>query len=416
MLGPTPHRPDTTPARSTTLRGLLVVAVAAVALILQACGSASAGAAVKDRFFGMHGADPSLFPQAVGAVDLTSNGVYWPDLQTSATTWSWDHLDTLVDQARSNGAQPLLVLGQTPAWTKSGGAATSSVPDMDKWKAYVRAVVHRYGTRLDYEIWPEPNITSNWSGSPKALAKLVAAASTVIHRAQPHAVVVSPAMVLRLKFERIFMDKFFAQKVGGFGMGHYIDAVGIDAYPVQTGSPEDSMKLVGQARAILRSHKVSDPLWNVEINYGVAGGGQTIAHHSSASKQASYVVRTYVLNAAAHVQRVYWLGWGTYPTMDVALADASGSPTKAGTAYSVVASWLRGQRPGACQRTSSKHLYTCKLVRSGSTSWVYWTTKGKTVVHAPRGSRHVQTMLGAVSGTRAGKAVTVTSAPVRIYH
>jgi hypothetical protein len=388
--------------------------VALAAVILQACGSATASGPVKSHFFGMHGADPSAFPDTVGAVNLTTNGVYWPDLQTSATTWSWSHLDSLVQQAEDHGAQPLLVLGQTPSWTTSG-AKTASVPDMTAWKTYVRAVATRYKTRLDYEIWPEPNITSNWTGSPKALAKLVVAASKIIHQVAPGAVVVSPAMVLRLRFERVFMDKFFATKINGVRVGHYVDAVGIDAYPAESGTPEDSMKLIGRARAILRSHKVSAPVWNVEINYGVVGGGQTIAHHSSARTQASYVVRTYVLAAAAHLQRVYWLGWGSYDTMDVALYK-DGEQTKAGKAYSVVATWLQGARPGACQRTSSKHLYACKLVRSGRASWVYWTTQGKTVVRAPRGSRHVQTMLGDVSPTQAGKPVTVTSAPVWVYH
>jgi hypothetical protein len=287
---------------------------------------------------------------------------------------------------------------------------------MAAWTDYVSNVVHRYGTKVDYQIWPEANIGSNWSGSPKQLAQLVASASRIIHGVAPKAVVVSPAMVLRLQYQRTFFTKFFRTTVGGKRVGRYVNAVGLDLYPLQDGTPEDSMTLLRKARSTLRSYKVAAPIWNVEINYGVKGGAQPIQHHSSGTKQASYVVRTYVLNAAAGVKRVYWLGWGSYPTMDIALATADGSPTKAGRAYRTVATWLRGQRPGGCAHNSKRHLYTCKLVKSGRASWVYWTTKGKTVVRLPKGSRKVVSMTGEVSRTHGGKRLTVTSSPVWVHH
>ncbi len=402
-------------------RSVALAAVLAVVLTVQACGStspASATSPVNSRFFGMHipnlgTAFPSALGRAVGAVDLTTNGVYWPDLEKTSGVWSWDRLDAMVDSAHAHGAQPLLVLGQTPAWA---GATPASPPSASAWSTYVRTVAQRYKTRVDYEIWPEPSITSNWKGSPKQLAGLTASASKIIHGVAGKAVVVSPAMVLRLKYQRTFMDRFFATKVGGKRVGSYVDAVGLDPYPVQKGTPEDSMTLLAKARKILRSHQVSAPVWNVEINYGVAGGGQTIRHHSSATRQASYVVRTFALNAAAGVKRVYWLGWGTFKTLDVSLATADGSPTKAGKALKVVAGWLNGQKPSACARNTKQHLYSCKLVKAGHASWIYWTTKGKTVVRAPKGSRHVATMTGAVSKTRAHKKLTVTSAPIHVYH
>jgi len=413
---------------SRAARTVAMAAALTVVLTVQACGSASPASAtssVNNRFFGMHiptlaTSYPTALGHTVGAVDLTTNGVYWPDLETSAGNWSGlTRLDALVDSSHAHGAQPMIVLGLTPAFhsTRPGAAnVQATVPDLAAWKTYVRTVATRYRTRADYEIWPEPGIASNWKGSPKQLAGLVAAAAKIIHGVSSKAVVVSPAMVLRMKYQRVFMDRFFASKVGGKRIGTYIDAVGVDPYPVQKGTPEDSMTLLAKARTILRSHRVSAPVWNVEINYGVAGGGQTIRHHSSASKQASYVVRTYVLNAAAGVKRVYWLGWGTFNTMDVALARTDGTPTKAGKALKVVASWLDGQKPSACAHNKKRHLYSCKQVKSGHASWVYWTTKGTTVVRAPKGSRHVSTMTGAISTTRAHKKLTVTGAPIRVYH
>jgi hypothetical protein len=289
------------------------------------------------------------------------------------------------------------------------------VPDLDAWRTYVRKVVTTYGAQIDYQVWPEPNIRSNWEGSPAALAKLVAAASKIIHSNAPDALVVAPAMVLRMRYQRTFMDKFFAQKVGDRRIGRFVDAVGLDLYPIESGTPEDSMTLLAKARRILKEHKVSAPVWNVEINYGVAGAGQTVNPYGGA-KQASYVARTYVLNAAAKVKRVYWLGWATYATMSIALATDDGAPTKAGRAFLTVASWLQGSTAHPCAIDREHHLYSCRLTKSGRSSWVYWTTRGQTVVRAPKGSRQWSDVTGDEHATRPGRRLTVASSPIWVHH
>ncbi len=71
-----------------------VVACAMAAATVQACGPAGASGAVSPRFFGMHAVGlPEVFPQAnLGSVNLTTNGVYWPRLETSresSTSATW---------------------------------------------------------------------------------------------------------------------------------------------------------------------------------------------------------------------------------------------------------------------------------------------------------------------------------------
>jgi polysaccharide biosynthesis protein PslG len=399
---------------------LITTAIAlALAMTLHACSSrASASLTVSHRFFGMHvptlgTSFPASLSGSVGAVNLSSDGVYWPDLETSDGVYDWTHLDAIVDQARSHGAQPLLVLGQTPSWA---GPSYAGVPPTTAWQDFVRTVVMRYGTRLDYQIWPEPNISQNWSGTPAQIATLTIAAAKIIHAVAPKAVVVSPAMVTRLQYQRAFMNKFFAAKVGGKRVGSFINAVGLDLYPLESGTPEDSMVLLRKARAILRSHRVTAPVWNVEINYGVISGGQTTARPMPASQQASYVVRTYVLNAAAGVRRVYWLGWGHWFNVSITMAASDGSPTRAGVAFHSAVTWLNGQKVHPCVHNTKRRLYSCQLVKHGSASWVYWTTKGKTVVRAPKGSRFLQTVSGARKRTHTGKRLTATTSPIWVYH
>ena len=371
--------------------GALVLALAA-----QACGPASASTHVTSRYFGMHAPSISAtggFPDApVGAVNLTTNGVYWPDIEPSDGNFQWTRLDGLVDQAHAHGAQPLLVLGLTPRFastTPRHEVVAATVPKMTAWKDYVRHVVNKYGTRIDYQVWPEADIAANWSGRPKQLAKLVVAAARIIHKNAPKAVVVSPAMVLRLPYQQRAMSKFFAVRVDGVRVGRFLDAVGIDAYPLQHGTPEDSVALIKKARKILVANKVTAPLWNVEITYGVAGAHATVSPYT-ASKQASYVARTFLLNAANGVKRVYWLGWARIAEVAIQMVQPDGvTPSAAGNAYTMVRGWMAGQTVKTCARKPGTHVYACAMVRSGRASWVYWTTRGTGARQAARSGQSV---------------------------
>lgn len=421
-------------AAVATVLALLVQSAGAVASPASVDDRAAAraltaprGTTVTSRFFGMHA--PllgTLFPQApVGAVDLTTNNVYWPQLETSDGVWDFARLDQMVAQARKHRAPPLLVLGVTPAFHSTTPDATyvsASVPDMTAWKSYVTHVVQHISTvspgPFDYQIWPEPNVRNNFTGTPQEMAELVVAAAKIIHQYAPGATVVAPAMVLRLKSERAFMKTFFDPLAnGGIPMGKYVDAVGVDPYPLLDGTPEDALKLVTNAQRMLANEGVTVPMWNLEINYFVPVGGVTPAEPPTDRISMSYVIRTYVLNAAANVQRVYWLGWLRYFNLGVSMvADDGVTPTPAGLAYSRVRDWLIGQHARGCTYEGASGVYACRFVRAGHSSWVYWVKSGAARVKAPAGVRHVQTMYGGVSGTHRGERIRVTNAPVRVYH
>lgn len=378
---------------------------------------------VGTRFFGMHA--PHLgerFPDApVGAVDLTTNGVYWPALEPSPGVWAFDRLDGILAQARAHGATPLLVLGGSPAFHSASLAtpAWPSVPRMRAWKAYVTDVVtHVAETHpgpIDYQIWPEPNVPNNFTGTPQQLADLVAAASAIIRRVDPDATVVAPAMVLRFRGERRFMYQFFDTEVRGTPVGDLVDAVGVDPYPLQDGTPEDALLLVRAAQRRLARAGVTAPMWTLEVNYGVPSGGITPAGPMPARTQAAYVVRTYVTSAAAGVRRVYWLGWLRYFSLGVQMVEEDGeTPTAAGRAFARAHDWLLGQRPRGCVRDRGTGVYACTFVKDGRTSRIYWTRAGATRLRLPEGFRRVERMDGARFRVPSGARVRVTTAPVRV--
>src|SRR3954447_8453312 len=410
-------------ARSTHGPTRIVALVAALLTLLSVpLGTAPARASspVNPRFFGLHVPDLTAWQEAgPGAVNLTLNHVYWPQLQTAPgsdpANFNFKPLDDLVNQAEANHAQPLLVLGLTPTWASSTQPAElGSVPDPTDWRIYVKAVVARYGTRVDYQVWPEENAGSNWQGTQPQLAQLVAIASTIIHTAAPQAVVVSPAMVIRKPPQVKKMTRFFARKVGGKPIGHYVDAVGLDPYPLMDGTPEDSAALIRLAHRILVAKKVTAPLWNVEINYGVAGSHVPVTPLPM-RQQSSYVARNYLLNAANGVKRVYWLAWADIGELGIQMVDAQGVQTRAGRAFSTVKRWMLGRQVRSCAQDRKSWVWTCTLVKKKQLSWVYWRPSGHARVHAPRGARNVQTLDGLSTATATGKPIKVTSTPMWVH-
>src|SRR3954451_13717405 len=126
-------------ARSTHGPTRIVALVAALLTLLSVpLGTAPARASspVNPRFFGLHVPDLTALQEAgPGAVNLTLNHVYWPQLEPTEGHFDFTALDALVKKAPANHAQPLLVLGLTPTWASSTQPAElGSVPDPTDWR------------------------------------------------------------------------------------------------------------------------------------------------------------------------------------------------------------------------------------------------------------------------------------------
>ena len=132
-------------ARRTWLgRGALAAVV--LTMVAQAgVGGAAASTRVTDRYFGMHA------PGLASGLPERAAGCYQPHARTACTgrasklleAFSTSALSTRwSDQAHAHGAQPLLVLGFTPAFASTKPHApivAGSVPKMSAWRSYVHS-------------------------------------------------------------------------------------------------------------------------------------------------------------------------------------------------------------------------------------------------------------------------------------
>jgi hypothetical protein len=403
---------------------LLLAAALLSALPAGAQAARARGVVVPASFFGMHDTDPTTWPTApVGAVRLWDTGVTWKDIETSPGVYDWARLDAQVAAANANRAESTLVLGQTPlfhvaaaprascaaapsAFCSRLATGSANAPVEAAFSAYVRAVVDRYSGRIrNVQVWNEANVVGYWNGGVPAMARLTYLTRQVVGQRMR---VLAPAMVARSG--GAFFASYWKQKVAGRSMNSLVDAVSLSLYPSATGKPEDAMTLLTSSRRVLAKAKVTKPVWNTEVNYGLSAGGVgTRPRAIGIDRQAAYVARTYLLNAANRVQRTFWYSWDVTPIANTHLTSG-GVVTKAGRAYSVVRGWLVGHRLQGCTRARTG-TYTCTIAGKGR---VYWNPTRTVTVRVARNVSSRTSLYGVKARLKGGSALKVDYRPVLV--
>jgi hypothetical protein len=425
------------PRQGSRRAGIVCALVATLALV--ACMPASASnVRVRHSLFGMH--DGTLTSSSYaqiheGAVRLWDVGVQWRDIEVSPGVYNWTRLDQLVTAAQAHHAEVTMVVAMTPSFPGVKGYASSPTnppSDITKYKNFVRALMKRYksfdGKRgiAAYQVWNEANIKTFWTGTPGKLAQLTQGMAQMRNKYDPKAQVIAPAMVTRLKFELDALATYYRQRVGGTPVWRFVDAVGLSLYPQasygrRAGVPEDSMGLLRAVKKRLHREGVqgSKPIWNTEVNYGLGSGAPA---KISDGRQAANVMRTYLLNAAAGVKRVFWYRYDwTSPIGNTVLtqpADA-GQVTPAGKAFLLAQQWMHGtlmgtKRSAPCAK--DKHgTYTCVVKDGTGKRYIYWNPFHGAKVRLPKGVHRLQGVLGGhhrVTGPR----LKVNYKPVMVRH
>ena len=426
----TPLPGDTMTTSSTRrLTRLALIPCVAVGMVLVALSSPSQAQKVRPDFFGMHesqissGSIPTV---QLGAVRLWDTGTAWRQIETSPGVFDWSTVYAAVNTARAAGLKPMLVLGQTPQFhatkRKAPGAygpGASSMPRQTAWKRYVSEAAKRFGTTVDYQIWNEPNVINYWTGSVSQMAQLTATASKTISRAtKGKATVVAPAFPLRLKAQQKWFKKYWATKVSGKAMASYVDVVSLNLYPLASQGPEASMKLLALAQRTLPKAARKKPVWNTEINFGLLGGAT--AKTVPDAKQAAFVSRTLLLNAASPIRRAYWYSWAQGPIANTHLVqDDRTTLTRGGRAWQLTAGWITGTNMKKCAaeaKGKSKGLYTCTArVSRTEVRRFFWKPSGRAVnVKTPGSTTSWSDLDGHVTARTGRFNIKVGQSPIMV--
>ncbi len=280
-------------------------------------------------------------PLGAGLHRLWDLGVGWKDINPAPGQFRWDVLDAEVAQVEASGSRPMLVLGLTPPWAAANpnagdprwGLGTASPPrDNADWQAYVQAVVDRYGDRIAaYEVWNEANLQTFWQGTPGQMAQLTREAYSIIKASRPNAIVLAPSVTTRLRGPmRTFMRGFLPAMNG---LGNPFDAFAIHTYPAGDQGPEGRVADVTNWQSVVvdlvgpDSPLLDRPVWDTEVNYGLAGPGTRPGRAYSDAEGAALLAQTFVDSQRLGIDATFWYLYTAAPYSLLGVQLWSGTPT-----------------------------------------------------------------------------------------
>jgi hypothetical protein len=458
-------------------RGVVAVSVLAAAFTVLGCHSASATlpvdrstpiAATQDRaavqtvkvdprMFGVHDAHlTSLNHRSTRSIRLWDTGTTWPEVQPTATTWTFSRLDQVVAAAWRNHTEVTFVAALTPTWAlahpvdpTSTHAPSTYAPRLRAYATFLGRLMKRYKNYhhsgrpgiANYQVWNEANISNFWNAGPQKMAQLLKTAYDARNSHDKSVRVIAPAMVTRLAYQQKWITSFYRQRVARKPVWKFANALSFNLYPLDTyrsrpATPEDSMALLRQVRRLLAADKVRStvPIWNTEINYGMRSGamGGHAAIPIAAARQVAYVIRTFLLNASQGVRRVDWYAYdmgnvspdfGGAPLGNTLLTDpdnqSAGTVTPAGQAFARVQGWLKGstlvgtrtKRP--CLK-DTHGTYTCRIRYAKGSARVYWNPFRTGSVRLPGSARTKLDEYGAASAVKGGSRLRVGYQPILV--
>ena len=377
--------------------------------------AALATGVVPSQFFGMVVRQADGVPGVpVGARRLWDCGVTWAALEPERGSFEWSALDAQVAAAKAASQEVTLTLGMTPTWASAApgaassyGAGAAAMPaQLADWDAYVAAVAARYRGQIHgYEVWNAPENPRYFADAPEQvpadMAVLAQHAAAAVHGADPAAVVVSPALSSQGLAAFVAAGGGAAVDVIGSALNGSGDAAGAGV----SAAPEGMAATLEAVRAVVTgSSAAGKPVWNAQAAWELTPGGV------DAGTEASYVARALLLNAGLGVERLYWYAWDDQDAGVLPLSGGQGEPTAAGAAYATVEGWLLGAQMNGCAATAGG-LWTCQLLRGGSTEWVLWSTSG-TVSASALGAAQVTSLAGQATAVGASGTVQVGGSPV----
>ena len=354
----------------------------------------------------------------------------WAQVETSQGNYNWSTLDAWLRLATAHNKDVMYTFGYVPHWASmrpsEACAYLSSDPgcaappsDVDSgdnlWKAYVTAVVQHSLSSPDlhidfYELWNEPDLLRDWSGTPAQLATMARDAYTIIHQLDSKALVIGPAPSTATQFGVHFLPAYYAA-----GGATAQDVVGMHAYLYDgntfSTSPAGITNTISELRALMGTYGITNKsIWFTEGNWGDVNN-KTM----TATQKSAYVTQEYLLMwSSGVVGRFYWFSWDA-TTLGTLWSSSTGIQP-AGIAYGRLAAWLVGSThlDQPCAQ-GSDGTWTCNLVlASGYPAQIIWnSTVAKTISVDPSFVTS-ETLSNTTVTSIVGHQVAIGNAPVLI--
>jgi hypothetical protein len=330
----------------------------------------------------------------------------WSALEPAAEHFDWSKLDSLTSEAASHGVTSFVfTLGSVPGWASSnptgdcgsspaGQCYPPSLPAIDSFLTHF--VQRECGLVTYYEAWNEANLGDFWRGTNAQLLTVAQHLNAIVKDPANCGCsdgVCSPGggknpnQVLTPSVNSICADsgkQWFTDWLALVdSSGLHSDVVSFHGYDCQ---PENINPEINWLRSLADAHGLEEAqIWDTEASWGEEQG-------SSQESEASWLMRSYVMQAASGVSRFYWYAYGSCSWGSLYGPSCGNSPDNqpgmraAGIAYSTVSQWLRGPTIESCS-SDSHQTWSCALTRpNGYEGVIMWNATSSMQVQTPTGN------------------------------
>ena len=352
---------------------------------------------------------------------LWDSGVNWKDVEPSPGRFAWTALDHAVRTAEAQGKKVLLVLGPVPAWASAnpnapdeswgkGAAGPFASDGLGFFERYVNAVVKRYGDRIwAYETWNEANLQTFWQGSPAQMAVMTQVVHDAIARNGATSLTLTASATTRTEGS---IYRFFPAYLRELGKrGWPVDGYAVHAYPDADGTPSDVADFVAQHKAYLAiAGAPTKPIYNTELNYGLAGPGPDKPHRDmTAAQSAGWLSRTFIDAVRFGIAETHWFAWTPkyYGQYGIQLTPSTAENRQA---WQTTHDWLVGATFRSCREPEGAVI--CEFERDGRPFWLAYGDSTE-LIEAPEGATQWCDLKGACR-TLEDAMVVVGVRPIRI--
>jgi hypothetical protein len=418
---------------------------------------------IQADFFGIHiNKETSPWPlfSPFPAYRTLGSQIKWADIEkcdggadSANPCYQWQKFDSWLNLALSNGADVMFTLYATPSWASSRGSRCAGAGSPDAgctgpadlncafqtqngpgicdppsdidavpgsglgdgtnkhFRDFVTALLQHAGPGKIrfWEIWNEPNISGEWTGSNAQMLRMARDARSIVHSVDPNALFTTPAVANAVVAARNWLLPYL--QAGG---GDLADVIAFHGY-IQTGAcptqcpvPEDEVTLINNVRSVAATAgQQNKPLFDTEVSWGEK------SNLTDPTARSAFTGRMYLLSISGGVNRLYWYGldfpisslggsgefWAPTGNPDgcVVSAPEGGDICPAGIAVQQLFRWVVGTvmiQPCAAISTT----WRCGLMASnGYQALAVWDTSGSPVnFSAPLGYIQFRTLDGTI--------------------
>lgn len=327
------------------MRRILLTLVCCLGLVWPA----NAQVTLQPNFFGMDLAStPPKNPIPLTYTISKILGGVWNTVETcrpadpnnqSDPCWNWSGLDSGVALCAAIGVDcDFIIFIDAPAWSQAVPDTAAPPDDLQDLYNYGTTLATRYAGRIHrYEIANEMSLSSWYSGSLATLVTFSNQLCTLVHAADPKALVFSPSTFF------ITGEQYFANYLAAGGA--VCDGVGLHPYPIFSvpGSynpsgavpPEENWNTVQFYTALFQQFGLGGG------NLMLSEGGQTLSTYDIAANGSIWLLQMTGF-APNFKTRVMPYAWNAVPGRSTNFVDAFGNINAQGQAYTQTESWLIG--------------------------------------------------------------------------